>query len=49
MKTDRLNDIVDNIILVTLLFVPFVILIIIELAVKFINLFRKRKNKSILD
>lgn len=30
MKTNKLNDIVDNIILVTLLFVPFVILFIIE-------------------
>lgn len=37
MKTNKLNDIVDNIILVTLLFVPFVILFIIECFKKVIG------------
>ena len=49
MKINKLNEIVDNTAMYILLFVPFVILLIAEGFVKFINLFRKNKIKNLLE
>lgn len=49
MKTNKLNEIVDNTAMYILLFVPFVILVIAEGTIRFINIFRKNKIKSLLE